>query len=117
MALRVRYGSAETVLRDEAELAALYRRRVIAPGDLVWHPVRGCWIRVEAFLFIDTPAAAWAAAAASTPSSAGEPPLPAREGFRAAPAANGPVARPAGGSRPRAARPGPGGPLGDSRIG
>lgn len=53
MPLRVRHGSTELVLPGKEALASLYRQRRLAPSDLVWHPVRRRWVRVDAFLFIE----------------------------------------------------------------
>ena len=53
MPLRVRRGTEEMILPDEVVLAELYRRRRVRAGDLVWHPLRGRWVAVEAFLFIE----------------------------------------------------------------
>jgi hypothetical protein len=53
MPLRVRHSGRELVLADEHALAALYRVRRVLASDLVWHPGRGRWIRIDAFLFLD----------------------------------------------------------------
>ena len=54
MPLRVRCSTGEFFIEGEDALAALYRRRLLRPGDLVWHPARALWIQVEAFLFMDS---------------------------------------------------------------
>ncbi len=53
MPLRVLHSGEELVLSDERALAALYRGRRLQPSDLVWHPARKRWVRIDAFLFLD----------------------------------------------------------------
>ena len=55
MALRVRRGSIELTLSGKDALARLYRRRELAPTDLVWHPTADRWVRIDAFLFMEEP--------------------------------------------------------------
>ncbi|MFN2431568.1 MAG: hypothetical protein ABR599_01890 [Gemmatimonadota bacterium] len=52
MPLRVRRGADEMTLAGNSVLALLYRRRELRPDDLVWHPARSRWIRVDEFLFV-----------------------------------------------------------------
>jgi hypothetical protein len=54
MPLRVRHSGGEFVLPDAHTLAAFYRGRRVQGADLVWHPIRGRWIRIDAFLFLDS---------------------------------------------------------------
>jgi hypothetical protein len=72
MPLRVRHGSEELTLADEEALKRLYRTRHLQPTDLVWHPAREQWVRLDAFLFMDTMRAG---TATSTPLTSPQSPL------------------------------------------
>ena len=77
MSLRVRHSGGEFVLPDAQTLAALYRGRRIQGADLVWHPIRGRWIRIDAFLFLDSSDASPGASSASGPCTT-DPVMPER---------------------------------------